>query len=243
MVPSIETRENTVPGSEAGENSDIEIDFDSATAATDKVDNTKGKVIFDEIEEEVVWYDTSESDDDSDDSEIDLELGGDVFEDASESEEEEDPEICYYSYKTRSGCAVRHPKEKDDTYVSEKQKKGKGDDLSVFYSERMPCEEKFIAGMTALHEVHCLNVDISAHTCGEAELHLVGATGTKYKNTKDLETVNYKGMMESPRKEIYEERIEVEHEKFVKYDCWDKQPRADLLPGDEVIDGTCALVN
>ena len=104
----------------------------------------------------------------------------------------------------------------------------------------MPCEKKFIAGMTALHEIHSLNVDVSADTCGESELHLVGATGTKYKNTKDIETVNYKGMMESPRKEMYEEGMEVEHEKFDKYNCWDKRPRADLLPGDEVIDGTWA---
>ena len=166
-------------------------------------------MIFEEIEDDV-WYETSESEDDFDDSEIDIELDEDVFEDASDSEEEV-PEIRN-SYKTRSGRAVRHPKEKDDTYVYEKQKKGTGDDLSVFYSERMPCEKKFIAGMTALHELHCLNVDVSADTCGNAELHLVGATGTKYKNTKDLETVNYKGMMESPRKEMYDEGMEVEHE-------------------------------
>ena len=45
-------------------------------------------------------------------------------------------------------------------------------------------------------------------------------------------------MMESSRKEKYEEGIDVEHKKFVKFECLEETLKEDLRPDDKVIDGT-----
>ena len=67
---------------------------------------------------------------------------------------------------------------------------------------------------------------------------MVGAIGTDFKNTADLETVNYEGMMNSAHCELFKGGIELEHEKFVKFGCWKKVLKTDLKPGDKKIDST-----
>ena len=94
--------------------------------------------------------------------------------------------------------------------------------------------------MAKLDKAQFLNVDMISLESGATELHLVGATGTQFNNTKDLKVKNFAGMMANENKELFKEGIEVEHEKFVKFNCFKEVLKTDLKPGDEVIGGTWA---
>ena len=200
-----------------------------------------------------VFYDASDSDSSSDCDE------GNVDE-ASVGSESSDESILPYEaieeesqdVRTRSGRVTRFPTNipMGDNFAYEGKYRSSGNtdvnliDLSLFASEGgteyTPCEERFFSCMAELGEAQFLNVDMISPESGATELHLVGAVGTQFNNTKDLEVKNYAGMMASPDKELFEEGIEVEHGKFVKFNCFDEVLKTDLKPEDEVIDGTWA---
>ena len=45
-------------------------------------------------------------------------------------------------------------------------------------------------------------------------------------------------MMNSVHRELFEEGLEVEHEKIVKFGCWKEVLKTDMKPGDKKIDST-----
>ena len=94
--------------------------------------------------------------------------------------------------------------------------------------------------MDKLEELHVLDVDMPTLEGGEVELPLVEETGTEFENTKDLEVKNYASMMASENKELFQEGIEVEHEKFIKFNCFEEVLKTDLRPKDKVVSRTWA---
>ena len=110
--------------------------------------------------------------------------------------------------------------------------------LLLFKTDHTPIETQFFNQMMDLEEYGLLNVSMPSYPCGRLEIQLVGAIETKFKNTKDLKTKNYKGMTESPHKNKFTKRIDVEHKIFVKFECLKETLKRDLRPDEKVIAST-----
>ena len=57
--------------------------------------------------------------------------------------------------------------------------------------------------MKKLSELNFLHNDMQSLEGGAAELHLLGATGIQFANTKDLKVQNYDFMMARENKKLY----------------------------------------
>ena len=189
------------------------------------------------------YYDASDTSDDEgmDEDGNNVTEDEDTFEDASMDEANSDdnsnesnddqPSEEQPRLRTRSGRAsvpYDHDRKAGSRSMSRPAEfDGEVNGLLLFTTEHTPVETQFFNAMMELGEYQHLNVSLPSNPCSRSELQLVGATGTKFKNTKDLESKNYNEMMESSHKEEYEEGIDVEHEKFVKFECLEETLKKD----------------
>ena len=260
-------RRQIAPANEAGRNGDVtsvaddDDDNDAESENQRNYGNTidpevidsdvsmNGENVNDDGDDDDQYYDASDTSDDEgmDEDGNNVTEDEDTFEDASEDEADDDdsnelnddqPEQQHT--RTTRG-RVSRPYDHDMKAGSRTMSKMDDREISgllLFMDDYTPIETQFFHSMTELGEYEYLNASMPSYPCGRAELQLVGATGTQYKNTKDLATKNYNEMMESPHKGEYIKGIDVEHEKFVKFNCLEETLKKALKPGDKIIDGT-----
>ena len=76
---------------------------------------------------------------------------------------------------------------------------------------------------------------------GLSEYSLVGATGTCYNTTAELQVMNYKQAMQSVNQKEWMKPIKVEHNKMIKYNFFEVVHRDDVPKGPKVVDYARAM--
>ena len=99
--------------------------------------------------------------------------------------------------------------------------------------------------MQKLKEAQLLKLDMPSHNAAKEEMKTavceivaVGATGTKFEKTQDLEAMTCAEAMQDPRREKVMEAFDTEHEKFLKHCVWKAIDERDALPTDKMLDTT-----
>ena len=76
---------------------------------------------------------------------------------------------------------------------------------------------------------------------GVNEHYLVGATGTNFSNTEELEVMNYKESMATVNCEEWEKSIKFVHEKMVKYNIFQVVKKEDTPKGTKLMNFTWVM--
>jgi hypothetical protein len=82
---------------------------------------------------------------------------------------------------------------------------------------------------------------VAAYMKKEDDYFLVGATGSNYGNTKELQVKNYQEAMASVDKKEWEKAIKMEHDKMLKYNVFKVIHESEVPKGTKYIDFTWAM--
>ena len=81
----------------------------------------------------------------------------------------------------------------------------------------------------------------SVNDDGLNEYNLVGATGTSYGTTEELQVMNYRQAMKSVNVKDWLKAIKVEHNKMIKYNVFEVVHKDDVPKGTKIVDYAWAM--
>jgi hypothetical protein len=112
--------------------------------------------------------------------------------------------------------------------------------LTQLSSRLTPAEVHFYNSMKDLSELSLLCAEMPSKEGKDVETGLVGATGTDYGNTADLNVLNYKQSMDSPYRDKYVEGIDEEQYKMSRNEVFEEVNVDDIPAGTKLLDSTMA---
>jgi hypothetical protein len=112
--------------------------------------------------------------------------------------------------------------------------------LAQVSSRLTPAEVQFYNSMKDLSELSLLCAEMPSKEGKAVETGLVGATGTDYGNTADLNVLNYKQSMDSPYRDKYVEGIDEEQYKMSRNEVFEEVNVDDIPAGTRLLDSTMA---